>query len=210
MRLWLLVCIALSGALVNSAEADTLSAALACRQESAPLLRLDCYDRALSADKQTLSPLPTQLGIAWQRAMMQEQKRDDHSTAFMVSNTEGDNPQVVLTTPAIGMPPPRPVLVFSCVDNITRLQIALTAPLKEGDGAALLTTERTRFSLGWFVRENGYLLEASRGLAGIDEIQKLFGAQTLTLTLQGSSMRLVFNISDLAQAIEPLKNACHW
>ncbi|WP_058910616.1 type VI secretion system-associated protein VasI [Entomohabitans teleogrylli] len=187
-----------------------LAAVQACRSEPAPLLRLDCYDKALAAPTGATPAAPAQAGVAWQRAMAQEAQRDDRETAFLVTHSGGDNPQVVLTTPAIGVAPPRPVLMFSCVDNITRLQVALTMPVRERDGAVSLATENRRISVGWFVRENGFLLESSRGLAGIEEIKQLFGAQRLTLSLPGDASRLVFNISGLAQEIDPLRTACHW
>ncbi|TQI80060.1 type VI secretion system protein VasI [Serratia fonticola] len=200
----------LTGTAAPQAEGDaqTLALVMRCRSESSPLLRLDCYDKALaSASGEMVSQI--QAGPAWQRAMEQEKGRTDHSTAFLVSLGEGANPQVVLTTPAIGVPPPRPVLMFSCIDNITRLQVALAGPQKSG--AVTLIADRDRFDVQWFLRENGYLLESSRGLAGIDEIKRLMSAQTLTIDGAGSGFpRLTFNISQLSQTLKPLRNACHW
>lgn len=197
----------------NSLQAEenrALMAARACRQESSPLLRLDCYDQALAENGSAIIPQSVQTGPAWQRAMDQERRREDHSTTFLLGNSGGENPLVVLTTPAIGVPPPRPVLMFSCIDNITRLQVALTAPVAASNGDVALATEKTSVGMRWFVRENGYLLESSRGLAGIQEIRQLFGAQRLTLTPKEAKTRLTFNISGLAQEIEPLRKACHW
>lgn len=88
---------------------------------------------------------------------------------------------MVITTPAIGHVPPRPVLMFSCVDNITRMQVALMHPLDVHDIAVTLNADNRALRSHWFVRENGTLLESSRGLSGIDEIKQLFGAKTLTV-----------------------------
>lgn len=199
-----------SGQPSPQAEGDQqkLALVMGCRSESSPLLRLSCYDNALAADSgETASHI--QAGPAWQRAMDQEKGRTDHSTAFLISEGEGANPQVLLTTPAIGVPPPRPVLMLSCIDNITRLQVALVGQQK--DGAVTLITDHDRFDVQWFLRENGYLLESSRGLAGIDEIKRLMSAQTLTIDGAGSGFaRLTFNISQLTPALKPLRNACHW
>ncbi|NDJ57426.1 type VI secretion system-associated protein TagO [Enterobacteriaceae bacterium 4M9] len=187
-----------------------LADALACRKEPSPLLRLDCYDEALADEDSAPLKQTAVAGVAWKRAMNQESQRDDRSTAFLLTADEGENPRVILTTPAIGVPPPRPVLMLSCIDNITRLQVALTVPLRNAEGAVVLQTDKTQFSPTWFVRESGYLLESSRGLAGIDEIRRLFGAQRLTLTLPGATSRLVFNINGLAQESEALRKACRW
>ncbi len=79
------------------------------------------------------------------------------------------------------------------------------------EGVAFLTGNRALRS-HWFVRENGTLLESSRGLSGIDEIKQLFGAKTLTVDTgaDNAAGKLTFNIDGLARAIAPLRDACHW
>lgn len=192
---------------------ERLDLIMQCRNQTSSLERLVCYDQALSNGDSVAAPesIPLQQGKVWRRAMAQEQTRKDHSTLLLLTQSEGDNPSVILTAPAIGHPPPRPVLMFSCIDNITRLQVALVSKQKEGAGGVALTTDRTRFNAQWFVRENGYVLESSRGLAGIEEIKRLFDANALTLSLQnGGSLPLRFDISQLAQSVKPLRAACHW
>ncbi|EAY3205934.1 type VI secretion system-associated protein TagO [Salmonella enterica] len=187
----------------------------ACRKEPAALERLDCYDRILApqSDSGFAGALVKARydGEARKRAFEQEAQRADNSTALLLTRTEGEHPTVVITTPAIGSLPPRPVLMFSCVDNITRMQVALSASRQEHDIPVTLKTESGAFRSRWFVRENGFLLEASRGLSGIDEIKQLFGARTLTLeTGNGGAGQLIFNIDGLAQTLAPLREACHW
>lgn len=195
----------------ESVSTRQLMAVMACRMENSPLVRLECYDAALSPapgeTKKTISPLFA--GPAWQKAIDQEKKRQDHSTTFLVSAGTSDNPVVLITTPAIGIAPPRPVLMLSCIDNITRLQVALSEPQQES--AVTISADSDRFNVRWFLRENGYLLESSRGLAGIEEIKRLMAAKTLTIEgVDGGLPRLTFNISQLTQVIKPLRNACHW
>ncbi|HEM7948805.1 TPA: type VI secretion system-associated protein TagO [Citrobacter koseri] len=186
-----------------------------CRQEHSALERLDCYDRILSPEPD--SGFAGALvkarydGEARRWAVEQEKQRQDNSTELLLIRTEGVRPMVIITAPAIGSLPPRPALMFSCVDNITRMQVVLTASRQESDIPVTLNTENGQFRSRWFVRENGYLLEASRGLAGIDEIKQLFGAKTLTMVAgSGNAGKLTFNIDGLAQTIAPLREACHW
>ncbi|SUX93007.1 type VI secretion-associated protein, VC_A0118 family [Citrobacter koseri] len=193
----------------------TVEAMNVCRQEHAALERLDCYDRILSPEPD--SGFAGALvkarydGEARRWAVEQEKQRQDNSTELLLIRTEGVRPMVIITAPAIGSLPPRPVLMFSCVDNITRMQVALTASRQESDIPVTLNTENGQFRSRWFVRENGFLLEASRGLAGIDEIKQLFSAKTLTLVAgSGNAGKLTFNIDGLAQTIAPLRKACHW
>ncbi len=195
-------------------EAGTLALVMRCRSENSALVRLDCYDKALSPVN-AVDEKRVNAGPAWQRAMNQEKGRTDHSTAFLVTEGEGSNPMVLITTPAIGMPPPRPVLMLSCIDNITRLQIALVGPQKESSVTLIIDKagiiDKTRLDAQWFLRENGYLLESSRGLAGIDEIKRLMSAETLTIEgANGAFPRLTFTLSQLTPALKPLRNACHW
>lgn len=202
---------------ITGADAQaTVSAMTTCRKEPAALERLDCYDRILA---------PAQLedftgalakaryeGEAWKRAFAQEKQRPDNSTALMLTESHGERPMVIITTPAIGNVPPRPVLMLSCVDNITRMQVAMTHAIAQNDIAVTLTTNTGRFQSRWFIRENGVLLESSRGLSGIDEIKQLFGAKALTIDTGTDSAagKLTFNIDGLAKTIAPLRDACHW
>ena len=180
----------------------TLQAMQSCRQETAALERLDCYDRILAPEQAGFGGAALvkarYQGETWARATEQEKRRQGNTTELLVTQVPGERPTVVITTPAIGHVPPRPVLMFSCVDNITRMQVA------NADSRALRSH--------WFVRENGTLLESSRGLSGIDEIKQLFGAKTLTVDTgtDNAAGKLTFNIDGLARVIAPLRDACHW
>lgn len=107
------------------------------------------------------------MGEAWTRATEQEKRRQGNTTELLVTQVPGERPTVVITTPAIGHVPPRPVLMFSCVDNITRMQVALMHPLDVHDIAVTLNADSRALRSHWFVRENGTLLESSRGCPGL-------------------------------------------
>ncbi len=193
----------------------TVTAMMACRREPAALERLDCYDRILTPEKPGFESALVKAryeGEAWKRAFSQEKQRPGNSTTLMITQSDGERPTVIITTPAIGNVPPRPVLMFSCVDNITRMQVAMTHAMTPNDIAVTLTADARRFQSRWFIRENGTLLESSRGLSGIDEIKQLFGAKTLTIDTGTDSAagKLTFNIDGLAKTIAPLREACHW
>jgi len=79
------------------------------------------------------------------------------------------------------------------------------------DGNIILNIDQMRFDVQWFLRDDGYLREASRGLAGIEEIKRLMPADTLTIEGRNNAEpHFTFNISQLTQVIKPLRNACHW
>lgn len=193
----------------------TLSAMTACRREPAALERLDCYDKILTPEQPGFTSALVKAkyeGEAWKRAFAQEKQRPDNSTALIMTQSGGERPTVIITTPAIGNVPPRPVLMFSCVDNITRMQVALTHAMTPDSIDVTLNADTRQIRSRWFIRENGTLLESSRGLSGIAEIKQLFGAKTLTIDTGTDSAagKLTFNIDGLAKTIAPLREACHW
>lgn len=184
-----------------------------CKNIPAALERLYCYDSILPSEIRVTNNIASIKSgrIAWNRAIEQEQNRDSSSTEFLTTLTDSNNPTIIITTPALGYSTHRPILMLSCVDNITRLQVALPKPIKLGSVNVSLGTDNGSFDSTWFVREDGFLLEASRGLTGIQEIQKLFSSKLLKIKLSTAELnQLIFNIENLATEIEPLKKACHW
>lgn len=185
-----------------------------CRQISALLERLSCYDEIKLSQKSpiVLTSLAGK-GKAWTRANQQEQERDSTNLQFIRTESPLPNPQVVLTTPALGYPSSdRPILMFSCIDNITRLQVALPTSLGQQTSIGVkLITDKNQLQGQWFVRENGFIVEASRGLDGIKEIQQLFQANQMKIQFdENKIMPLTFNIEQLEETIKPLRTMCHW
>lgn len=220
-RRLLLPCLAAglfaTAAAAQAEQADSDSQALRqalslCQQERSALLRLDCYDQAMKPAENSQQTLTLLRSENAQLAINQEAARGEHTTEFLtLIDNEGDR-RVVITTPALGLQPPRPILSFSCVDNITRMQVILYSPSSEMSSAVTLKTNQgKKLSTHWFIRDGGYITESSRGLPGIAEIQQLFNADTLTIESENHAINgLTFNITGLAQAIVPLRSACRW
>lgn len=186
---------------------------LLCQQELSALIRLDCYDKILKAEQPTEQSGQIVRSRDIAKVLLQEQQRTEHSTEFIVTQAEGIiSPEVILTTPALGTKPPRPVLAFSCLDNITRMQIILHDALPtSGRTLTLKTNTGLKLESHWFVRDQGYVLENSRGLPGISQIQRLFHAETLQIESDNPLLNgLSFNISKLEKEIAPLRQACRW
>ncbi|EBQ9287141.1 type VI secretion system-associated protein TagO, partial [Salmonella enterica subsp. enterica serovar Weltevreden] len=132
----------------------TLRAMTACRREPAALERLDCYDKILTPEQPGFASALVKAkyeGEAWKRAFAQEKQRPDNSTALIMTQSGGERPTVIITTPAIGNVPPRPVLMFSCVDNITRMQVALTHAMTPDSIDVTLTADTRQIRSRWFI-----------------------------------------------------------
>ncbi|WP_156565004.1 type VI secretion system-associated protein TagO [Metakosakonia massiliensis] len=208
------IAVAVRAAVTDSAM--VLESLSACTHELSALDRLDCYDRILKPQQ----AIANEAGVIesskdpnWQQAFTQEKERQQKAPIFLMNQYSGEIPRIVLTTPAIGRERIRPVLTFSCIDNITRMQIMLPSPMQSKKGALALITDKGSFKARWFVRSEGYVLEASRGLPGIDEIRHLlsFHADRLTVNAEDPVINgLIFDISTLSEAIKPLRAACRW
>lgn len=190
---------------------EVKTALLACRQQSSPLPRLQCYDEAWHPEIKTNQAVrPDRY---WLQIMEQEKQRQagDPVMILKTSNTGGSVGVVMLTVPGNGNYPARAIFAISCIENITRMQIAFTAPQGKGDQILEMHADGNVLTSRWFWRGSGYRLEASRGLQGIAEIQQLFGAKELAISSDQPALNdLRFRIDGLKQALEPLRQACQW
>lgn len=117
------------------------------------------------------------MGEAWTRAIEQEKRRQGNTTELLVTQVPGERPTVVVTTPAIGHVPPRPVLMFSCVDNITRMQVALVHPLDVHDIAVTLNADSRVLRSHWFVRETAPCWSPAGGCPGLMKLSNCSAQQ---------------------------------
>ena len=201
MRIWLLI----SGLLlVLPAQAQEWPQRWqACRDEAAPLVRLACYDALGKTEQMASAAVGTQIRAAsWQAIWQQEQGRQDASPLFLLARDEAQD-EVRLTRPALR----GATLAIGCAHNITYLRVRLDAP-GVGDEVSMLLDGRP-LSGSWFVRDRGWLLEFGRGLPAIATLQAW--RQHGQLTLVGSQgARLLFDLSGLAQALQPVREQCRW
>ncbi|HBM9903257.1 TPA: type VI secretion system-associated protein TagO [Enterobacter chengduensis] len=195
----------------NHLTDEVKTALLACRQQSSPLPRLQCYDQAWHPEINVYqADRPDRY---WLQIMEQEKQRQSGDPVMILKtfNTEGSAGIVMLTVPGNGNYPARAIFAISCIENITRMQIAFTAPQGKGDQMLEMHADGKVLTSRWFWRGSGYRLEASRGLQGIAEIQQLFGAKELVISSDQPALKdLRFRIDGLKQALEPLRQACHW
>ncbi|EPJ48770.1 MAG: hypothetical protein OFPII_04410 [Osedax symbiont Rs1] len=153
----------------------------------------------------------------WHRVVAQEANRQD-SDVFIGNYTEagssvegGSSNQLILSQSALGTIPPRPILVISCLDNITRLQILLHKPIDEGVTPLNLVIDGKSLPSRWFSESNGYLIRAGRGLPGIEDISAMFLKKSLVIRSKEPGIdNLSFDLSNLVDDIKPLRKACHW
>ncbi len=187
------------------------NALLACQEESSPLPRLQCYDNAWHPElKSSQKDKPDRY---WWQITGQEQARKATDNVLLVRTIQSDGQPsaLMLTVPGNGNYPARAIFAISCIENITRMQLAFTTPQGKGDQTLHLYADGKDIPGRWFWRGSGYRLETSRGLQGISEIQQLLDAKEVSISAEHPAVNgLHFRIDGLRAAIEPLRKACHW
>lgn len=130
-----------------------------------------------------------------------------------VDHKASNQERIILSAPAIGAYPPRPLLIISCINNITRLQIGLEKSLTEHSIPVTLNVDA--MSIGgdylWRVIEAGKIVDAGRGISSISILKKISKYQRLMIQSDAHLLNgLTFDISGLNQVLPELRKACHW
>ena len=212
---WAACCVALGlagAAQANKQGADAaqqrLDQARECAASDVRLERLQCYDdlfREVSTGSDVASGERSRL---WQRVARLEAGRDAQHMGLMVEKTDDS---VLLSVPALGTVPPRPVLVISCAANITRFQLHLPEPSDATRVSLTLEGESARADQDWRVLDGGYVLSGGRGLPAIDTLKRLLSSQRLELASEMPVIDgLSFDVAGLRERIKPLRTMCRW
>ncbi|TDV91100.1 type VI secretion system protein VasI [Halomonas alkaliantarctica] len=202
--LWLL---SMSSALQAEDSAAVLEQAHQCGQENSRLDRLGCYDN-LFLDEQSTPSDSAELPPLWHAVVSQEEKRNPDDFGLIVS-AEGN--QVLMTVPARGTTPPRPVLVLACEKLITRFQVHLPNALDTPRVSLRVVADGRDVSQQWRVRDDGHVVSGGRGLPAIETLRQLLSANELVLSSDAAALDgLRFDVSGLRQQIQPLRSACRW
>ncbi|MBC7191164.1 type VI secretion system-associated protein VasI [Marinobacter sp.] len=196
---------------VSADQQVLLEQARDCTSETRRLERLACFDRVFHtplADakrqvKETLRP------ESWRQAYRQEDERRP-GQGPIYRNT-GALAGHMITIPALGTRPPRPLLALQCHNNITELSVLLPEAVR---------SERLRLSFDgdysgdpglWRVRDDGFVVSAGRGLPSIRMARGLAALQDTELSADNRQLDgLMFDLAGLDQAMKPLRKSCGW
>ena len=187
-----------------------------CRDIGARAARLVCFDKVFGTPDaivgQRLEVAVESPPEYWEQLMRQERSRDGDSQAFVLDKRVDGNgaPEQVLLTRS-GRGEREAVLAISCQDRITRLEVAMPAPLQQGAVGLILVNDGERSAERWRVRNEGWLLQAGRGLPAIRTLRQWIDSDEVRLVSQEADLDgLVFELDGLEQALAPLRQACSW
>lgn len=182
-----------------------------CTGETRRLERLACFDRVfhtpLADAKRQIKE--THRSESWRQAYRQEgERRPEQGPIYRSTGALAGH---MITIPALGTRPPRPLLALQCHNNITELSVLLPEAV---------SSERLRLSFDgdyrgdsdlWRVRDDGFVVSAGRGLPSIRKARGLAALQDTELSADNSQLDgLVFDLAGLDQAMKPLRKSCGW
>lgn len=209
LRLWLLLTVLTASAWAE--DRARLDAALACTDEPQRLVRLACFDRVFSTPvlAQPLTEPETPRSPRWQEAFAQEQGRTPETGALY--RDTGLMAGHLVTIAALGTMPPRPLLLAQCHNNITELALLLPKPSTDERVALTLTGDGFSERQLWRIRDGGYAVSGGRGLPAIHTLKMLDRSGQFRIASDAAGIDgLVFDLSGLSQALQPLRQDCGW
>nr|WP_290667653.1 type VI secretion system-associated protein VasI [Halomonas sp. HL-48] len=188
-------------------EGDALvEQARSCAQETSRLERLKCYDAVFQTS--TSSVDDSELPELWHTVERQEAARPGDDMGLLMQETDDE---VVISVPALGTTPPRPLLVMACEKLITRFQLHMPTAVDVSRVDIELSGNGGSVEQQWRVRDGGQVVSGGRGLPAIDTLRQLLGADQLTLRSDVAALDgLRFDVSGLRDDIKPLRDACRW
>lgn len=188
---------------------DRLSLAQECSMLSARLERLDCFDRVFNAPEQGSVVLKEVKPEVWSRGMALEKKREHGSSQALISRSEGDSSSDIwLTLPSINQQGSSAVLMMSCIDSITRLDLLTNKSVQE---ARVNISVNKQESSVWKSDDSGFVVSSARGIPAINLMKEMMLTSTLALHSELTELNgLIFNTKELSTILVPLRQRCQW
>lgn len=204
--------------LVGLAQAsdERVTMAESCAQIPSKLERLACFDGLFHTQASTTvvpqeaintNPYPEAFKVA-----MESEKARQQGMSFISGHPLGATEDLWLTAPAVGALPPRPVLMLSCIDSISRVELMLPTPLK--DGWALVGLQINgieQLSQRWLSDDTGFIFRTGRGLPAIQVMKALISGDDVHLRSANKEIDgLHFDTRELGRQIKSLRQSCRW
>ncbi|NWC17835.1 type VI secretion system-associated protein TagO [Pseudomonas gingeri NCPPB 3146 = LMG 5327] len=208
---------------VVAIRASATPVARDCTAIVSSLKRLECFDLVAGTPARP-SPVRPQVAVGGTPAIVDlvrhnEARRQPEDGRFLISISslsESENERhrrVVISAPALGALPPRPLLAISCESQITRLQLVLDEPPEPNKiRIQLFNNERpVSPAYQWRVLDSGLVVDAGRGLPAIALLRQMGGGQRLRLASDYPPLDgLVFDAEGLGELIEQERQVCRW
>lgn len=191
------------------ASDSRLAEAEACTLHAPRYERLTCYDALFQATDEQEPQKDDARPALWHAAQAQERNRKADDMALMSGEREKGG--VLLTVPALGSVPPRPLLVIACENRITHFQLHLHETIDASRADLALNSGARVLNQAWRIRDSGHVVGGGRGLPAIATLRELLQTHKLTLHSDLDALDgLRFDLTNLRERLHPLRDACRW
>lgn len=197
---------------VTHAADKRLEQAEQCRLVSGRLERLDCFDRVFKTPLPTTQVTGQAYPEAWQRAI-DAAHQDGDKVRTLVTQGEGKGSSAWLAFTALNTHTQfqgnaKPVLLMSCMNNLSRVELALPDPVQDGRIRVAVAGGQQQF---WRSDDLGVLMSSARGLPAIDMMKAMTAGNRLVLRSNATfADGLEFDTRDVADDLSALRQRCGW
>jgi type VI secretion system protein VasI len=185
-----------------------------CRELTERLDRLSCFDRVFETPlKEAVGQVLLNTSPSWKRAdaaskqfsadqniALTEEGADEHSNAWITL-------QAINEESRFGQKG-KPLLLLSCIDNLSRVELALPSEIPDARVKISLARGTTRY---WRSDDSGTLLSSGRGMPAIEVMKDMTRDSRAWLRSNSKSVDgLMFDTSRLSELLPALKLRCGW
>lgn len=199
--------------------ATQIQTAQSCTQIPARLARLSCFDDVFNTS--TLDMVANNKGVlmpeSWQRAQNSEAGRKE-GNGFAIHYLDEEVPSAGIWMTATAVKPltdqvegeAMPILLLSCFDNISRVELVLPE-VSNINKATITVTGRSSVTQRWLSDDSGAVLRGGRGIPAIAVMNALLSSDKPSFRSDVTDLSgLMFDARELNRSIEPMRKACHW
>lgn len=191
---------------------NVLTQAQQCRNITGRLERLDCFDKVFNTPINIEQSKGQAFPSAWQRAMKAAHEASDKPRALVTKGEgRGSSAWIALTatnTQTKFKGNAKPVLLMSCMHNLSRVEIALPQPVKDGRIRIAVAGGQEQY---WRSDDIGVLMSSARGLPAIRMMKAMTQGPSLTLRSNAAFVDgLRFNTRDMTTQLSALRDRCGW
>jgi type VI secretion system protein VasI len=210
-----LCLVATPAAVADTSETGRLvEQANQCRELTERLERLSCFDRVFE------TPMQAAVGHAvfntspsWQRASAAAKRLSADQTMVLTEEGDGELGNAWITLQATNeesrfTQQGKPLLLLSCIDNLSRVELALPSEIPDARVKISLASGTTRY---WRSDDSGMLLSSGRGMPAIEVMKDMTRDSRAWLRSNSKSVDgLMFDTSHLSELLPALKRRCGW
>ncbi len=182
-----------------------------CVNVASRLDRLSCFDKAFDVPlNKALSAQKVNRSISWQRAMDTAKSSSSDITFSVEGECKGSNAWIAIkaTNEKLAEQDIKPVLLMSCIDNLSRVELALPESTQD---ARVRVTVANYTEQVWRSDDTGLVMSSARGIPAINWM-KTISRQPFTVIRSNSTLvdGLLFDTGKLDRHLHLLRERCGW